>query len=63
LTLIFHAKRNGGIRLCLPFPVRRKQKNGNSPQTGRHVSPSDIPFHRKRIIAGGKKQKRTHSFL
>ena len=45
------------------FRKRRKQKNRNRPQTGRHVSPSDIPFHSKRIIAGGKKQKRTHSFL
>lgn len=41
----------------------KETKNGNSPQTGRHVSPSDIPFHRRRIIAGGKSRKgHTHFF-
>ena len=63
LTLIFTIKRNEEIMLSRPFPVRRKQKNGNRPQTGRHVSPADIPFHRQVIIPDGEKQKRTPLFL
>ncbi len=40
--------------LSRPFPVRRKQKNGNGLQNGRHVSPADIPFHRQGIIPEAK---------
>ncbi len=43
--------------LSRPFPVRRKQKNGNGLQNGRHVSPADIPFHRQGIIPDGENRK------
>lgn len=59
LTLIFTVKRNEAIMLSRPFRKRRKQKNGNGRQNGRHVSPADIPFHRPAVIPKVKTEKDT----
>lgn len=41
------------------FGSEENKKNGNRPQTGRHVSPADIPFHRPAVIPKGKTEKDT----
>lgn len=54
-------ERVSGLRKSVP--EAKKIKNQDGLQTGREVSPADIPFHRQAIITDGKKQKRTHLFL
>lgn len=55
-------ERVSGVRKSVP-EAKKIKKNQDGLQTGREVSPADIPFHRQGIITDGKKRKRTHLFL